>query len=103
MDAKQKLAYERDNLLKQVVQLRKEITEAASRQQTADAAKARLEAEMDQLKVALLLLSVSRHLLRQASVESKQGEIEREMRKKARAVCGTVSYLTAPRPVWSAS
>ena len=51
MDAKQKLAYERDNLLKQVVQLRKEITDAASKQQAADANKAKLDAELDQLKV----------------------------------------------------
>jgi hypothetical protein len=51
MDAKQKLAFERDNLLKQVVQLRKEITEAATYQQSSDSQKAKLEAEVEQLKV----------------------------------------------------
>ncbi len=52
MDAKQKLAYERDNLLKSVVQLRKEITDAATHQQTTDAQRAKLETEVEQLKVS---------------------------------------------------
>jgi hypothetical protein len=52
LDVKQKLQSERDNLLKQVVQLRKEITEASTQQQLADQKIQKLELELAQQKVA---------------------------------------------------
>ena len=53
LDQKQKLMYERDNLVKQVVQLRKEVTEQAQQHQQSESQRAKLDTELNEIRVSL--------------------------------------------------